>query len=452
MFFLQDIDGNRILDCFGQIASMPLGWNHPALMDTASSAAMVTAQVHRTALGSFIPEDFGELVDASLGRMAPPGLTKVQGMACGSCSNENAFKVAMITHMRKRREREGRDPDEFNEEELNSVMYNALPGSSNDLKILSFNGAFHGRTFGALSCTRSKPIHKLDIPALPWPVAPFPVLKYPLDQNVVENEAEIDQCLMETDRIIRENNGTIAGMIIEPVQAEGGDRHSLPSYFRRLRQLALDHDVTFIVDEVQTGVCASGKFWAHEHWNLETPPDIVTFSKKAQTGGYYYREELQMTLPYRIYNTWMGDVAKLHLLKTIIDVIEREDLLRGTELAGAVLRSGLENISLKYPTVTLNPRGLGTLCAIDFKDEPTRDFIFNALRNRGVLAGVCGDATIRFRPPLNFTAQHATVVLQILEHCIFDYSVKEPQLDGAVEILTEEDDKEIELVSLDNKE
>lgn len=419
--FMKDIDGNKILDCFGQIASLPLGWNHPKLLEVARSDAMVQSQVNRTALGSFIPEDWTQLVADSLGKVAPPGMSKVQTMPCGSSANENAFKVAMISHRRKARAAEGRDPDSFSEDELSSVMVNAAPGCANELKILSFDGSFHGRTFGALSATHSKAIHKLDVPSLDWPNAPFPELRYPLAQHVAENEAEEARCLAAVERIIEANNGAIAGMIIEPMQAEGGDRHGRPEFFRQLREIASKHDITFIVDEVQTGVVASGEFWAHQHWGLETPPDIVTFSKKALTGGYYYTEKLQMTLPYRIYNTWMGDPCKLHQLKAVISVIEEDGLVTKTQEAGNVLLAGLEAMADRFPTVVANARGMGTLCAFDLPNPAARDDVFNRARNSGVLAGFCGDRTIRFRPPLNFTAQHAQVVLDIFTNAILDH-------------------------------
>ena len=76
-----------------------------------------------------------------------------------------------------------------------------------------------------------------------------------------------------------------AGIVVEPVQAEGGDNHASPSFFRQLQKLCHKFGAAFIVDEVQTGCGATGKFWAYEHWNLETPPDFVTFSKKMLTGG-----------------------------------------------------------------------------------------------------------------------------------------------------------------------
>ena len=94
-------------------------------------------------------------------------------MACGSTANENAFKAVFIKYMED--QRGGQPPTQ---EELNSSMLNAAPGCP-DLSILSFTGAFHGRTFGCLATTRSKPIHKLDIPTFDWPLAPFPQVVTP---------------------------------------------------------------------------------------------------------------------------------------------------------------------------------------------------------------------------------------------------------------------------------
>ncbi len=74
----------------------------------------------------------------------------------------------------------------------------------------------------------------------------------------------------------------------EPIQGEGGDNSASPAFFRGVQACAKRHGAAFIVDEVQTGVATTGKFWAHEHWNLTSPPDFVTFSKKMQASGFYH--------------------------------------------------------------------------------------------------------------------------------------------------------------------
>lgn len=146
------------------------------------------------------------------------------------------------------KERNGRAPSK---DELESTMINQAPGSA-DLSILSFKGAFHGRTFGALSCTHSKPIHKLDIPAFDWPIAPYPMYNYPLNDQ--ETRKIDDRCLAETEDLIekyRKKGKPVAGLIVEPIQGEGGDHRPTDYFFQELRKLTTRNNVTFIVDEVK---------------------------------------------------------------------------------------------------------------------------------------------------------------------------------------------------------
>ena len=217
----------------------------------------------------------------------------------GSDANETAYKAAF---MYRRRMERGVDVD-FSAEELSTCMNNASPGSPS-MSIMSFKKAFHGRLFATLSTTRSKPIHKMDIPAFDWPQAPFPALKYPLEENVEANKAEEERCLAEVEELIKTWKSPVAAVVVEPIQSEGGDNHASPAFFQGLRDVTKKHNVLLIVDEVQTGVGATGKFWAHEHWNLTSPPDMVTFSKKAQTAGYYFGDPmLRPDKPYRQFNT-----------------------------------------------------------------------------------------------------------------------------------------------------
>lgn len=113
-------------------------------------------------------------------------------------------------------------------------------------------------------------------------IVPWPELKYPLSENVRENKIaeERSLALVEETIIARKGKGDVAAVIIEPIASEGGDQHASNDFFQGLRKITKKHGVFLIVDEVQTGVAATGRFWAHEHWGLETPPDFVTFSKK----------------------------------------------------------------------------------------------------------------------------------------------------------------------------
>jgi 4-aminobutyrate aminotransferase/(S)-3-amino-2-methylpropionate transaminase len=193
---------------------------------------------------------------------------------------------------------------------------------------MSFEGGFHGRLFGSLSTTHTKALHKVDIPAFSnWVASPFPNLKYPLDRHQAENDKEEARCLaIAEEKMTPKSSGTpVVALIVEPIQSEGGDNHASPKFFQGLRDLTKKHGILMIVDEVQTGVGPTGDFWAHEAWNLtvscplflvyvlfflfvysilllmalnssftpliffhiflQTPPDIVTFSKKFQAAG-----------------------------------------------------------------------------------------------------------------------------------------------------------------------
>nr|MBE5725117.1 putative4-aminobutyrate aminotransferase, mitochondrial-like [Cucujiformia] len=222
-----------------------------------------------------------------------------------ACSNENAFKNIFIKYQKNLRGGDIR----FTEEEEHSCMVNMPPGSPK-LSLLSFHGGFHGRTFGALSTTHSKAIHKLDIPAFDWPIAHFPKYKYPLEENSRENKAEDAKCLAEVEELFetyKKKGVPVAGIVVEPIQSEGGDNEASPEFFQGLQDIAKKNGAALLIDEVQTGCGATGKMWCHEHFNLKAPPDVVTFSKKMLIGGYFHTAEMRADQPYRVFNTWMGD-------------------------------------------------------------------------------------------------------------------------------------------------
>jgi 4-aminobutyrate aminotransferase/(S)-3-amino-2-methylpropionate transaminase len=362
---------------------------------------MIRAITSRPALGNFPPTDYADILASGLLKAAPRGCDQVFTATTGSDANETAYKAACI--WKATQDRGGGD---FSASELDSVMHNQAPGAK-PYSIMSFHKGFHGRLFGSLSTTRSKPIHKLDIPAFDWPAAPFPQLKYPLEEFKTENEAEEQRCLDETERLIAVR-GDVAAVVVEPVQSEGGDNHASSAFFRGLRDITKRHGVLMIVDEVQTGVGATGKFWAHEHWDLpsDSPPDMVTFSKKAQAAGFYFgKASLRPDKPFRQFNTWMGDPVRALLFRSIYQEIERLHLVEQTAAVGRYIFESLEQLAAKYPELVQNLRGKdrGTFIAWDC---PKREEVLALAKENGINMGGCGDAAIRLRPMLVFQKHH----------------------------------------------
>lgn len=408
--YLVDVDGNRYLDIYGQIASLPLGYNHPGIVGAMSDPKNLAMLAQRPCLGIFPPADWVDRIQNTLAKVAPKGLVDINTLMCGSCSNENAYKAVFIWHQTK--QRGGKPPSA---RDLETSMEHKVPGTPN-LSILSFRGGFHGRLLGCMSTTHSKAIHKVDIPAFDWPVASFPKLRYPLEAHQAANEAEEARCLDEVERLLQsQKDAQIAGMVVEPIQAEGGDNYASPAFFRGLRALAEQHGVAFIVDEVQTGGGSTGKFWAHEHWELDNPPDIVTFSKKLQTGGYFAKEEFRLVEGFRIFNTWMGDPSKMISLQAFLEAVEKDKLLENTAITGKFLKDGLKGLEEKFPALISNVRGQGTYLAMDFPSEALRNKFIGVLKTLGVAAGGCGTKAIRFRPSLVFQPKHAAECLEKME-------------------------------------
>lgn len=411
--FLVDVDDNVYLDVFQQISSLPLGYNHPELNELAKNSYFQSLVTSRSAQGFCPPKNILEQFDNTLLKVAPKGIQHAKQMMCGSCANENAMKAAFMKYNAIRR-----GSFEATELELESCMRGEHPGSPEDLCILSFDKGFHGRTVGTLAISHSKSHHKYDFPAWKWPCAPWPQLKYPLEENVKANEEEVNRCLEKLRSLMKESfdNGLeVAAVIVEPIQAEGGDNHGTPEFFRGIQAIAQEFGSAFIVDEVQTGGGPSGKWWMHEHWDLPTSPEMVTFAKKMLVGGFYFKEEFLPKHTFRIYNTWMGDPVRMAMLEKVVKVVEDDSLLERTAKAGNALLTNLKDLTKNYPELIFDARGVGTLCAVTCPSTEIRDSIVINARKNGLQIGGCGTHAIRFRPALIFSENHVPLTMEIFD-------------------------------------
>jgi len=410
--YIVDADGNKMLDLFTNISSIPLGYNHPALIQAALGDEMLTSLVNRPALGAFPGDNWGERLKEVMMKIAPRGTDNIITMMCGTCSNENGMKLMFMKYAEKMR---GGRVD-FTPEELRTAMTGEMPGIPK-MCVISFDGSFHGRTIGCLSVTHSKPIHLVDIPLMGWPSCRYPRYKYPLGEHEAYNLEQDNSCLAEVEETIERQlkaGCPAAGIIAEPVQAEGGDHHGSANWFQGLQNICRKYDIQLLIDEVQTGGGATGKMWCHEHFNLEHGADIVSFSKKMLAGGIFHKQELAPKQGARIFNTWVGEPSKLVLLEAVLNTIAKENLLKRVSDVGDQMMNGLEDLSKKYPGLISNIRGRGTFCAVDCDTSVRRDKIVSSMRTEGVHIGVCGETTIRFRPALTFSQKHLDIALDRL--------------------------------------
>ncbi|KAG7899599.1 hypothetical protein KL907_004951 [Ogataea polymorpha] len=410
--YIVDADGNTLLDCYAQIASIPLGYNNPELIKVAKSDEMVSAIVNRAALGNFTGVEF-ENIQRSLLKYAPKGQKYVWNALSGADANELAFKAVFFNYQSTKRGFE----KPFSAEEEQSCMENQAPGNP-ELAILSFGRAFHGRLFASGSVTRSKPVHKMDMPSFKWPKAEFPSYKYPLEANEEFNKKEDERCLSIVEEYFKTWHCPIAGVIVEPIQSEGGDNHASAVFFQGLRDITLKYGAKLIIDEVQTGCGATGIMWEHERYNITPPPDLVTFSKKMQSAGYFFNDQkLIPNMPYRQFNTWCGDEKLVMLAAAICKEIQEKNLLTSIKETGDFLYQKLEGLQKQYPDFLKNLRGKGKACfiAFDMPSSEKRTEFLNKMRISGVNIGGCAEVGVRLRPTLVFEKKHAQILVDILQ-------------------------------------
>lgn len=409
---LVDVDGNVYLDLFSHFALGALGYNHPRLLEAARSDAFVRGSINPTSSPFCPASTWIELLD-QLAAYAPKGMSKIFCVDAGTEGIENALKAAFIVHGERRRAAAGRpvNPLELSAEEQQAILENA----GSDAVIVSFSGAFHGRTLGSLSCTHSKTIHKADIPAFNWPIAPFPASRFPLARYAEENAAREAEALAALARVFDQHGPRIAGVLVEPVQSEGGDRHASPAFFRAVQEMCGQAGCAFILDEVQTGGGIAGTFWLHEQLELPRPPDLLAFGKKMQMGGFFAAEPYNIRQFGRMYQTRNGDRARAMLALTTLQVIDEEKLLDSVRAVGAHFLAGLEELAARYPALLSEPRGRGFLLAVDLPTTAARDdFLKRALR-RGVFATYTGSRSVRLRPHLILSKADADEALGVFD-------------------------------------
>jgi L-lysine 6-transaminase len=260
-------------------------------------------------------------------------------------------------------------------------------------------------------------------PKFRWPRVDNPGLRFPVTDEVERDVAAAEQrALDQVEKAFADNPDDIAAILIEPIQAEGGDVHFRPQFLQALQRKAREHDVFFVLDEVQTGVGITGKMWAHEHFDLQ--PDAVAFGKKMQVCGCMVgprvdeEPENVFKVSSRINSTWGGGITDMVRAARYLEVIHEDRLLDNARVVGERLLAGLVSLQRELGGVMTNARGRGLMIAFDLPTPELRGKAQDRMLQNGLLLLGCGVRSIRFRPPLNLTPAEADTALEIVRKSV----------------------------------
>jgi len=396
-------DGKEYLDLFSMFASMPVGYNHPTMLENRERIA--DAALNKPTNSDIYSTQMAEFVD-TVGRIAQPDYLPyaffVEGGALGV---ENALKTAFDWKVRK-----------------NLAAGKEKKGS----KVIHFRECFHGRTGYTMSLTDSPdPRKTLYFPQFDWPRITNPKLHFPLTDEVLEHILKAEAtAINQIKSAVAENPDDIASLIIEPIQGEGGDNHFRGEFFQELRALADEHEFMLIYDEVQTGVGITGKMWAHQLFNSSARPDIICFGKKTQICGIFSGnrvDEVENNVFHessRLNSTWGGNVVDMVRISLYLEIIAKEDLVNQAATNGDYLLEKLHAIQADFDGVVHNARGSGLFAAFDLLDGSTRDTLANLIIAEGALILGSGKKSIRFRPHLNITREEIDLADEIIRRAL----------------------------------
>jgi len=405
--------GKEYLDLFSMFASMSVGYNHPYILehkDTITKAALnkpTNSDIYSTQMAEFVE---------TMGRIAQPSYLPhsfyIEG---GGLAVENALKTAFDWKVRK-----------------NLEKGNGQKGS----QIIHFKECFHGRTGYTMSLTDSPdPRKTLYFPQFDWPRITNPKISFPLEENL-DSIIKLEKiAISEMKNAFQNNKHDIAGIIIEPIQGEGGDNHFRPEFFKELKTLSLENDALLIYDEVQTGIGITGKMWAHQSecndtcnacngHCIEREPDIISFGKKTQVCGIFSGkrvDEIENNVfneSSRLNSTWGGNIVDMVRISLYLNIIERENLVEQARASGTYLIDQLSNLQIEFPQLVFNSRGAGLFCAFDLPNENDRNKLTGLIMEEGAIVLGSGVKSIRFRPHLNISISEIDRGIEMIKRAL----------------------------------
>lgn len=396
--YLVDTNGDQYLDMFSMYASSAVGYNHPYIVKNKEQITQVA--LNKLALSDIYPEEFAEFMKVFQRVAIPDKLSYCFFIEGGTLAVENALKAAF---------------------DWKTKLNFAKGINQKASQVIHFEEAFHGRSGYTLSLTNTADPRKYAyFPKFNWPRIPAPKIKFPLEgENLSSTLNGEKEALKKIHKTLKNIPNEIACIIIETIQAEGGDNHFREEFFTEIRKICNEHDLLLILDEVQTGLGITGKVWAYQHYDFL--PDIIAFGKKSQVCGILAnKEKLDLVEnnvfkeSSRINSTFGGNLVDMIRFKLILEIMEQDKLFENAEKMGAYLIQKLKKTARAYSSIS-NIRGKGLMVAFDFQTEEQRNlFLKETFKNKLLILG-CGSQSIRFRPHLTISRTEIEKAMEIVD-------------------------------------
>ncbi len=399
----------RYLDFFSFFGSSAIGMNHPRMTEPEFLEKLALVAVNKPSNSDVYSVEMAEFVETFARVVQPEYLPYVFYVDGGALAVENALKAAFDWKVRK----------------------NFIKGYTEERgrQIIHFRRAFHGRSGYTLSLTNTDPAKTNYFPKFKWPRILNPAVTFPLNGvHLKEVKDDEDTAVRQIKDAIVNNPDDIAAIIIEPIQAEGGDNHFRKEFLQKLREICDESDILLIFDEVQTGIGLTGKMWAHEHFVM---PDLMAFGKKTHVCGFMSSTRIDDVLdnvfhkPSRLNSTFGGNLVDMVRFTRVMNIIEDERLVENARVQGEFMLQELGAMGAEFPALVSNVRGRGLMCAIDLDSAQNRDLLRQKAYEEGLIIIGCGDRSIRFRPPLTINGGELEEGFIIMRKALRELSVGE---------------------------
>lgn len=387
------------LDMFSFFATLPISHNHPKLRQDDFLEHLTNVAVNKPSNSDIYTTELADFTQTFADIAKPDIFEHLFFISGGALAVENALKVSMDWKVRKN----------FNK------GHDEVVGQ----QVIHFKDSFHGRTGYTLSLTNTFDPRKYQyFTRFNWPRIDVPELTFPVTDQVLKRvKMEESEAINQINNAIEKEGDDIAALIFEPIQGEGGDRHFRPEFLQKLRKICDENEIMMVLDEVQSGMGLTGKWWAYEHFGFE--PDIVAFGKKSQVCGIMANNRVDEVDGHvfeessRLNSTWGGNLVDMARCRRYLEIIEEDNLVKNARKMGQYLKDALHDLQEEYDCVS-NVRGRGLMCAFNLPSTEIRDDVKEKAFENGLLILKSGERSIRFRPLLDVEEQHIDEAVSIL--------------------------------------